>query len=71
MPNVEEHTRSLWKSLEKRTLFVACSGGVDSMVLLDLLVKLKYSVTVIHVNYQLRGTASDDDEALVRQVCTS
>ena len=41
------------------------------MVLLDLLVKLKYSVTVIHVNYQLRGKESDDDEALVRQVCTS
>lgn len=71
MPNVEEHTRSLWKSLEKRTLFVACSGGVDSMVLLDLLVKLKHSVTVIHVNYHLRGKESDDDEMIVRRVCKS
>ncbi len=41
------------------------------MVLLDLLVKLKYSVTVIHVNYQLRGKESDDDEALVRRVCAA
>lgn len=71
MPNVEEHTRSLWKSLEKHQLFLACSGGIDSMVLLDLLVELKYSVNVIHVNYQLRGKESDADEALVRRVCAS
>jgi tRNA(Ile)-lysidine synthase len=48
---------------------VAVSGGVDSMVLLDLLheLSLKYSwqLTVAHLNHQLRGRRSDADEQLV------
>lgn len=58
--------------LEKHSLnscFLACSGGVDSMVLLDLLLKTGKNVEVLHVNYGLRGEASDADEALIREVC--
>ena len=47
------------------TLLVAVSGGVDSMVLANLLHKLGYSIALAHCNYQLRGAASDADEALV------
>jgi tRNA(Ile)-lysidine synthase len=49
--------------------FMACSGGVDSMVLLDLLLKTGKKVNVLHVNYGLRGEASNADELLVREVC--
>ncbi len=52
------------------TLIVAVSGGRDSMCLLDLLIRLQnkedLTLIVAHVNYGLRGSDSDDDEALVR-----
>ncbi len=47
-------------------LLAAVSGGVDSMVLLHLLHQLQFRVEVAHVNFGLRGVASDADEALVR-----
>ena len=69
MPNVSEHTRSLWKGLINKKVFLACSGGVDSMVLLHMLSTLKVDLTVIHVNYQLRGEASIKDEEIVENTC--
>lgn len=50
-------------------ILVACSGGVDSMVLLHGLLQLGCRPEVFHVNYQLRGADSDADAALVRTVC--
>ncbi len=50
-------------------LLLAVSGGADSMAMLYLLTELGYTCEVAHVNFQLRGQASDDDEALVRAVC--
>lgn len=51
------------------TLVVAVSGGVDSMVLLDLLMNLKnqvkFQLFVAHMNYHKR-TSSDLDEQFVR-----
>ncbi len=51
----------------KRKLLVACSGGVDSMVLLHALVANGQQPEILHVNYQLRGNESDADEELVRR----
>ncbi|WP_397547420.1 tRNA lysidine(34) synthetase TilS [Rhodothermus marinus] len=48
---------------------VGVSGGVDSMVLLEVLRRLGYRPVVVHVNYRLRGADSDADEALVRRFC--
>lgn len=56
---------------ERERIIAAVSGGVDSMVLLDLLSKERdafgLSVIVAHYNFQLRGGESDGDETLVAQ----
>ena len=50
---------------------VACSGGPDSMALLDLLGRYApergLQLSVAHLNHQLRGEDSEKDEAFVRQ----
>jgi tRNA(Ile)-lysidine synthase len=55
-------------------IIVAVSGGVDSMVLLEvlnLLVKKNHwQLHVAHFNHQLRGRSSDADEKMVRQTAT-
>ncbi len=47
------------------------SGGRDSVCLLDVLVSIcgASRLTVLHVNYGLRGEESDGDERLVRELC--
>ncbi len=59
--------------LGEKKLIVACSGGPDSMVLLDLLrvqnteYKIQ-NIIVAHINHHLRPT-SDRDEDIVASYC--
>jgi tRNA(Ile)-lysidine synthase len=46
-------------------ILLALSGGLDSMVLCHLLLDLEQPFGVAHVNYRLRGQASDEDELFV------
>ncbi len=46
-------------------VIVACSGGPDSMALLDLCRKEGYEIAIAHVNYKKRESA-DRDEQIVR-----
>ena len=69
MNKILEHTVRSLENDPSITYFVACSGGIDSMVLLDVLVKLGRKVETIHVNYQLRGEDSEKDQQFVEQVC--
>ena len=50
-------------------VLVGVSGGVDSVVLMVVLKQLGYIPEAAHVNYQLRGDASDGDEAFVQALC--
>lgn len=49
--------------------FVAVSGGHDSMLLLELCRSTSIPITVLHVNYQLRGEESKGDQAFVADYC--
>ena len=55
----------------KPQFLLACSGGVDSMVLLNLLHKSTFKFAVAHCNFQLRGKESDADEDIVKQQCAA
>ncbi|MFI3259496.1 MAG: tRNA lysidine(34) synthetase TilS [Rikenellaceae bacterium] len=48
-------------------ILLTVSGGVDSMVLLDLFAKTDYQIGVAHCNFQLRGEESEEDEVLVEE----
>ncbi|WP_158583898.1 tRNA lysidine(34) synthetase TilS [Salinibius halmophilus] len=54
----------------KRRIVLACSGGVDSMVLLHMLrqTAVRQKLLVVHINHQLQPQASDWVE-FVRQQC--
>lgn len=52
---------------KNKKYLVACSGGPDSMALLDMH-KDKYSLMVAHINYHKRDTAKRD-ENIVRDYC--
>jgi len=65
--------KSFLELIKKRALFnpgekvlLAISGGVDSMVLWELMSKSGMAYSVAHCNFQLRGTESDADELLVK-----
>ena len=48
-------------------ILVALSGGVDSMVLAELLRREGYNISFAHCNFHLRGAESDGDEQFVRE----
>jgi tRNA(Ile)-lysidine synthase len=56
-------------------VLVMVSGGQDSLALLDVLTSLTgraggpAATHALHINHHLRGTESDDDEALVVRAC--
>ena len=50
-------------------ILLTVSGGVDSMVMLSIFVRLGYNVGVAHCNFGLRGEESDGDTAMVQAEC--
>ena len=64
------------KYVERHELFshedkilLTVSGGVDSMVMLSIFVRLGYNIEVAHCNFGLRGKESDEDTEMVVREC--
>ncbi|MDV3173756.1 MAG: tRNA lysidine(34) synthetase TilS, partial [Candidatus Phytoplasma stylosanthis] len=53
---------------QKNVYIISVSGGVDSMVLLDYLYHLKYSLIVVHFNH-LKRNQSFEEKKIVEQYC--
>jgi tRNA(Ile)-lysidine synthase len=49
-------------------ILLGISGGVDSMVMMDLFLQKDYRIGVAHCNFQLRGKESEDDQKFVEQI---
>ncbi len=55
--------------LKKNTkLILAVSGGLDSIVMCDLIQKAGYELAIAHVNFLLRAEESDKDENFVKDL---
>lgn len=52
-------------NIEDKRIILALSGGIDSMVLADMLLQSKADFVVAHCNFHLRGEESDGDEQFV------
>lgn len=53
---------------EDSKFLLACSGGKDSMVMVDLFVKSKLNIGLAHINHGTRDGESDRDEEFVRRM---
>ncbi len=61
---IDEHT--LFSGRDK--ILLGVSGGVDSVVMLDMLLHLKINVGVAHCNFQLRKSDAAKDELFVKKL---
>jgi len=66
-----KHIKKEFKFLNKSKLLVCVSGGVDSMVLINLLNRFNYDVSIAHCNFNLRNEESDLDENFVKNYAFS
>ncbi|MEZ4838588.1 tRNA lysidine(34) synthetase TilS [Flavobacterium sp.] len=65
----QNHLSAQFPFLQEAKILIAVSGGLDSMVLLDLISKTNIEFGVAHCNFQLRGDESDEDEDFVKSYC--
>lgn len=68
---LKKHIQELNLFNKKVKLLVGVSGGIDSIVLLDLLSKCEYNCIIAHCNFSLRGKESDTDEQFIKQLAAS
>lgn len=71
LEKVREYIQKENLILHNTKVIVGLSGGMDSMVLLDILTLLGYSCLAAHCNFHLRGEESNRDEIFVKKWCKS
>ncbi len=64
----KEHIQDQLPELIQNKFLLACSGGLDSVVLAHLCYHCKLHFSVAHCNFKLRGKESDRDEKFVQEL---
>lgn len=71
----EDYIRKHQLVSDNDKIIVSVSGGIDSTVLLDLMIELKgrmgIEIAVAHINHKLRGGESEEDERFVKSLADS
>ncbi len=49
-----------------KRILLATSGGIDSMVMVDVFRKMKFDIALAHCNFQLRGDESNEDQTFLQ-----
>ncbi len=57
------------KFAKDKKIGLAVSGGLDSMVLLDLAIKSSANIIVVNIDHGIRGEVSKQDSLFVKKVC--
>lgn len=65
LERVRNHIESNFPYLKNSRCLIACSGGLDSVVLTHICHELEFDIALAHCNFNLRAEESDDDEAFV------
>lgn len=64
----EAHIGNQLSFLRNKKLLIACSGGLDSTVLVHLFRSLDMTFAIAHCNFKLRGLESDGDQKFVSEM---
>ena len=54
-----------------KRILLATSGGIDSMVMVDLFQKMKFDIALAHCNFKLRGNESNEDQSFLQDYAKS
>ena len=64
----KDHIDNRLPFLTNGKLLIACSGGLDSVILARLCQSLKLTYAIAHCNFRLREEESDGDELFIKSL---
>lgn len=70
LSRLKEHLHKNLPFISEKKLLLAVSGGIDSMVLVDVFKQLGYDIAIAHCNFGLRCEESNGDEHFVRNLAS-